>query len=448
MDWNRISEKINAKFAGKITNKVFLDYYFYKYGIMRININELKKQHIILYNDDYYRLYDSSVDKINIFKLLINDDEILFEKRPDCKIIELLKSDYAQLTIAYIKTIKFIGSDNESIYCEHNKQTCQSGNIFHGTDYSFPKEPIAPYNYFGNWYTPGLSSDDVAYGIKVPSESVTYMSKPYSRLYQYKIKNDKTIILFSFDENDNQDDNKNIIYIFAFLMYFDIKFSYVSENVVNISFLNNNAIVNEHDGYEKYNYTQYKNLLDTSLPRPPFVTNKYFIIKSPSNGDGDKPLATKICELSNDNVVDNLKMGGWIISSLNHFLNCSIDYLENVGVWLPYKDENTHMKHAIDQLLPKTEERKTTNVFGEEFVYLERKFYDKYDELIKDTCEHTLKDHHELEKCLMLKLIKILPINQAGGTLNQQILKKYEYETMKHLKYKQKYLKLKNKLNH
>ena len=456
MNWGVITNKINKEIGGNmtnITNKMLLDYYLNKNKSARIYINDVKRQHIIYYDQTYYRLYESSADKIKIFKILVDDDKILFDFRAGCENKELLKKDNKILTVIYIQTAIFMGNSTaENVSCNGPIIICEAGKLFHGTDYALPiKSSVMPYNYFGNWYTPGLSPYDKV----IPGESTLYMINDYARMYQYAIKTGKIMNLFYFDENiyNNDDDSKNLNYVFAFIAYFDIKLEY-NRNGLQILFDNKYAALESNGTYGKYDYTRFKNLINNNGNRTPFTSNSYNVINPPSNGDGDKPLAAKICETTNNGTKNDLKIDGWIFKSMNHFLNCRINSLENVGAWLPYKDDTSHVKKIIDSIIPI--DQQIAEPYGNKYIFLPKSRYEEYDRMVDAEC--AMLPNAELNKCLMYKMISLVPPDQpqqaqqaqqaqqpqTAGNANN-IFQKYEIERMKHMKYKAKYLDLKNK---
>jgi len=432
-----------------ITNGTqLLNYFFSKAEFLKRSVsvdnllNNIRKQHILKYNNQYYRLYNKDNNRLTLYKIISPSGLVVYSKRyQNCEIlnIDITPQNYNHFEYLMIPTITI---NNSSIEPPINRQDFNNDvvithysnkyvkHIYHGTSYSQISDPLhnidyTPYNQYGNWYSFGISPADImmlhAVGLelKIPSESASYSTNPdYPNnpyyIYKYKIRNN--IIAFDFGEEQRD----YIRFILGHLLYFDVQ---VCNNT--LYFYDNYSIRDATGKVEKYNYTQTKNLRNLQGAEVAFSSG-WQIISNASAGDGDKSLAAKMCDIYNNNTDENkINVSAWIINDILHLMNCKTRDIENVGVWITYKQpfqqklQQMYGTSDLNQILPElnqgiapTNHLDKTSLGGLEYLYIPKSRYND------DT----------------LRAIVFDGIITFGG----KYYKKY-------LKYKQKYLKLKNK---
>jgi hypothetical protein len=365
---------------------------------------------------------------------------------------------------------------NNALYCNGNK--CTVSKIFHGTGYIFPDDAEnAPYNYYGNWFTLGINNNEKG------GESTIYMSNQDTGagyLYEYEIK--KLIKVLYFKENEQID------YLFAHMMYFETSIGIVDnanikaylklDDSTNYIIPTNNDTINSFifkdtytirdpiEGIEKYNYTIKKNLLNTSLPEPPFTNGYWSVIKAESFGDGDKGLAGKICNYSNSNdqtVPLRLNIKGWILHNFFFLMSCNPqEILRNLGVYIKLKPSlisgNPTINESFDRII---ELYKNVllgdgivleNILYENYIFVPKNKYEIFRKKLK-TLSEEFKKNTELKPLYDDYIKKILDIFAASDEakrleLHKKIITPDRFLIggnyyQKYLKYKSKYLKLK-----
>jgi hypothetical protein len=179
---------------------------------------------------------------------------------------------------------------------------------------------------YGNWY-----SMDVG-------ESSGYMAgNSCQKMYQYKTKRDINLYYLN--------DDKDLEYWLLYAQYFDLKVD--SDDLYKIKFHDEFTIRSANNIIEKYNYTEFKNLKSSNKPVLfPSTTKKWEFIKLATSGDGDKPLAAKICYLQHNNS-DNIHIvaNGWEINQINHIMLCNIDNLNLENIYLSYDFYEKYLKN-------------------------------------------------------------------------------------------------------
>lgn len=272
----------------------------------------------------YYRFiyYKKSVNKIILKEIYDSVKEIIHWSDSDLPIKEFdLDIDGINLCI--------LSSPVETL------NPCDDKVLYHGSGYRMPKKSDRnPYNKYGNWYSYAPSTMPFN-----QTEAYTYLSKDISYFYTYKLK--KTIKAYNADCDDEGSDFDN--YIFLFIMFFDIVIGFYETGNVDIvntrqdEHNKNNKVLlffNTHTKRDatgvikKYNYTIYENLINTKGEKIEFENNKFQIIKS-NNGDGDKPLAAKMCSVFTDDKMPEKHIGTWLLSAKGprspekHFMCCN-----------------------------------------------------------------------------------------------------------------------------
>lgn len=298
-------------------------------SITTINeFNLLKNQHIIKYDNLYYKKNNNND---YIYNICSNYDSIdmnnnLATTVPciEIKNIDIIKLKYLKPCILTIK---------------------QDTQLYHGTGYQMPIESDhSPYNMYGNWYEfPYIIGKTLNYDVKkfkAVGESKAYAysgdyKKPVApRIYTYKVIKDFNILYIETETG--------IEYLFAHVMFMPIL---IKDNTIQITTSKTMGKLfgpNDID-LEKYNYTESKNIIDSTKLIPQFglynkdgtYINQSFSIplKLASSGDGDKPLASEICDILHNGLSTyNLSISGWVIGSINHLMYCGkIGYIENIS---------------------------------------------------------------------------------------------------------------------
>jgi hypothetical protein len=262
-------------------------------------------------------------------------------------------------------------------------------------------------------------------------------------------------------------------------------------------FKDTNTIRQATDGMIlKYNYTVKKNLLDITKEEPEFTIGYWSVIKSELTDDGDKGLAGKLCKYYNskDNSVPlRLQISGWVVNNIFYLMACNPkEILENVGVYIkifpngvtgnpvvqekllkyfklyldkliinPIRNEQINFEDYIfvpkdnynifrDKIKSMKQEYesflKTKVSYNRRFKFLDFLFGRKYNDTFK--IKNTLYDAYVNE--LSLKL------NEPGDEIRLENHKKLTDPNIfliggsyykKYLKYKSKYINLKNTFN-
>jgi hypothetical protein len=297
---------------------------------------------VILYIEDnnkainIYRLckYDSSNDEVTLNQININDE--IDYNNISIQIVIYYKTLIGKPYMALITEEKKIIVNNNPpekfcVTVNDKDKTISVKYVYHGTSYPYGYIN-APYNFYGNWFTLGLDEESEQNNFAIPFESSAYgISNAPFLIYKYKIKNE--MLVFHF--NNEYEIEK---YFSLFILYFKIKFCN-NNNILSIKYYDTHTIRGTANNIEKYNYTQYKNLINLNNQQIPFST-EWQIIKLPSSGDGDKSLAGKICDLYNSDVNHQTnKVSGWVIGGLLHLQNCNpLNNLELVGYYLKLEE--------------------------------------------------------------------------------------------------------------
>ena len=363
----------------------------------KLAYTDIKYEHIICINNDpskskinnkFYRKIDINGNNL-ILREIVKDNKIFYDNLEILKLSELIIDYIQNVNDICIISVSFDNLDDEY------------SSITHGTGYKqLESAEFAPYNFYGNWfvyYNYYQSDDSYPFG-----ESSTYMTNPdINYLYEYKLKKD--INVFSIDDDDYKYNWTS--YILIYIMFFDICIGSYKYNLiydVNDYSIDYHEYPNKtllfRDTYsvrvgqakiiDKYNYTVYKNNLDLSLPSVPFSDN-WINIKG-TDGDGDKPLAAKLCELTNEGTTEHLKISGWFINDKKHLMLCNPkEVLSNKGVYLvlPQDKFKNSMQIFIDAInqykisnnitddLLKIDEKNTI-----QYLYVNRSYYKKFNE--------------------------------------------------------------------
>jgi hypothetical protein len=134
----------------------------------------------------------------------------------------------------------------------------------------------------------------------------------------------------------------------------------------------------------KYDYTIGKNILNPAGISPTGLyikdinnedvkikDNYYDLLKLPSEGDGDKPLASKICDLVNSQNNFSLKIRGWLIKNVGHLMFCGqLGYIKNIGATGKYPEIDLHLDTLI--FTPKTEP--DYNIYYKKYLKYKNKY--------------------------------------------------------------------------
>jgi hypothetical protein len=301
--------------------------------------------------------------------------------------------------------------------------------IYHGTGYRMPEESDrSPYNKFGNWYIYTTKDNPQE------TESYTYITKDIGFLYTYKLKNELKYYDATVIDGTPEYDN----YVFLFIMHFDIKIGYYDDSSDNLKYLLNDpnkTLMNKrallyYDTHtmrtatgqiEKYNYTQYENLLKPDNKKIVF-TPLWVPIRSYS-GDGDKPLAAKICEMYNDK---KHSMGTWKLNMgpyESHLMICNpIKLLENVSTRIIIKSSQLINENLYDKfkkaMIPFITDKIGVKFIDESdqiIIIVDKSNYKKYNDLMK-------KDFPGLKELLIIELDK--PDTELQKKINDKINEK------------------------
>jgi hypothetical protein len=298
----------------------------------KFTVNDIKYEHIIYVNDRFYRkIGDISGNCIQL-KEIIENNKIWYN--PD-KV-----NTMPTLFIDYIERAKDIIVLQPPTVKKH-----KTGILTHGTGYRQRQDAeYAPYNFYGNWfiYNDILTKD--VNGITLYGESKTYFSSPnINYFYTYNLKNDYdffhlndvNLIPKKLKEKNSLD---ALSLLLIYIMYFDIAIgSFKKETIINnikvdysenfdtypdkiLLFYDQYTIRNSIKDIEKYNYTQFKNNLN--LTGPPIGFSSYWMSIKATDGDGDKPVAAKLCD-TNSMDDTHLKIKGWYIANLTHLMICN-----------------------------------------------------------------------------------------------------------------------------
>lgn len=305
---------VNTKY-GVVNNKNVLLYFFDNFEITKTKtkikneneINTLTQQNIIKFKNSFYRKSNTPNVIYNICEI---DNVILLDETDDCTKIIIDNSNYQ-----FIEYISFpltkINIDNI---------------LYHGTPYQMPSDSNhAPYNWYGNWFSPSLD------------ESSTYMcgiNGEERRLYIYRTTQSFNIL--------NINNEGSLLYVLICIAFLKT----IIDNTNHAICIYTNKTIgvqrNQIVDLEKYDYTIRKNLLRPDLQDDFGLFNVQndkledgFVlpIKMASSGDGDKPLAAEICSINNENLPNNkMKINGWSISDVNHIMICNPkSVLENIA---------------------------------------------------------------------------------------------------------------------
>lgn len=313
-----------------------LNYFSDKNNFLYKDINTLwnnekystvKYEHIIKYNNNYYRRVRFNVNlPILVIRKMLSDDnnESLYDELIGDEIQLDISTEAInrQLIIIGVPIYEFKSGDNLFLRCNILNKKCEVKNVYSGSDYIFPiASKYTPYNYYGNWLTIGINqssfNDNMTLGFtneeattrSEGGESTSYFVKNNSPGYIYKYKIEEPVNCLYFDEEDN------FSYLLAHLMYFNCKI-----DIGSILYKDNYTVRDARKNIDKYNYTQYKNNLQPDKPIPPFAPMDWYILKNASSGDGDKSLAAKMCSREKNN--EHLNVDGWIIKDLLHLMSC------------------------------------------------------------------------------------------------------------------------------
>jgi hypothetical protein len=328
-----------------------LDYIFKKFisnvqTIINISFFKyIKRQHLIKYENNYYRKVDG---KDQIFR--INYENKIYYDNILKSIINITVDNVNKLT--YLKPA--IGTIKKDTI------------IYHGIGYQRPvSTDHTPYNWYGNWYDFPYEYID-SYVVSIPNKPTTSLKYLYStkepRLYQYKISNNFNVLLF----DENIDSNT---YLLFSIMFLDI--AILHEGIhIKTNMTKGNLILDEvpiRIDIGKYDYTIGKNILNPAGISPTGLYIKddknedvqikkeyYVLLKLPSEGDGDKPLASKICDLVNNQNIYSLDIKGWLIKDVRHLMFCGqLGYIENIGATGKNKEKELYSDSF--NFTPKTE---------------------------------------------------------------------------------------------
>jgi hypothetical protein len=320
---------------------------------------DIKYEHIVCVNNVFYRkIRDISGNSIEL-KEIVENNKIWY--------------NYDQVNRMPSLIINCIDRANDIIVlgCTTTIKN-HEGIITHGTGYRQLRDAsYAPYNFYGNWFvyldnenaiTDGSDPDDRFYiknnGTRdkkenIFGESITYLTSDNTNyFYTYNLNNEYKF--FKLNENTSID----LTYLLLYIMYFDIAIGSYLNNTISEEF---NTYANKlilfcdqytirvKDIISKYNYTEFKNNLDLTKPPVPFNSN-WAVIKA-TNGDGDKPIAAKLCDT---NSMDNthLKIAGWYLEEQKHLMLCNPkDFLRNKNVYIlisTKKKTKYFLKNLID----------------------------------------------------------------------------------------------------
>jgi hypothetical protein len=394
--------------------------------------NALNRFQILTYTKDskkiICRLHDKKETitadgkKINIVTLFdcISTDGMIMHLEPDISDVKTkpfdinLETEYKNIKIHQNKIYTVKKSEDASPRepnCSKQDMICNVKYVYTGTSYPFPKESgYNPYNYYGNWYTFGIGENDMStekmfldYGIididrvdieTVPFESVSYVDTSYTLdkpavLYRYKIKEDFNVL---YMEDENSD------YMMAFLSHFKIKLEKTSGDKGDKG---DKGDIKYYDTYskvvdgeiQKYNYTQHKNLLNKS-GNPVGFDSAWRTVKIASSGDGDKPLAAKICEMTND-VYPHNAINGWVIKEIFHLMSCNFHKLSIDGAFYLTKE----FISVLPLLTSAQKELENTNLAEYEKIVEEKKIKrDLYNQVVNKIIQYLLDDKIGVER--------------------------------------------------
>ena len=268
-------------------------------------------------------------------------------------------------------TINYNDDDNNICVLSLNTKILKESDIYsiyHGTGRRMPSaSDYAPYNLYGNWFMYDTSS---SHGIQ--TESTTYLTKPLiNYLYRYKLKHDITVYNIDMQEGTEIIDS----YIFLHIMFFNITIG--SYNFIQIPGMDRQIIFNQSDTeysnktllfyddkskrtaaniIDKYNYTNYKNLIDRDKPKFTFSDPSWQFILG-YTGDGDKPIAAKLCETYNENLINpNNHILGWYLNvgkpTSHHLMLCNpMETIENTNVYLVITEHELTNNKLTDEFV-------------------------------------------------------------------------------------------------
>ena len=379
----------------------FINDYCIPFDIMS-NLESLIKNYILCYesllNNNMYKSFyrikdipkeylDASINNDNNFLSSIKDDVEIYEISKDDNEIQY---DYVDEMItpslfismeklnALIDDCKIIGLNIINVDYDQNrykpkfKNTIAVKNLYNGTSYTYPIESgYNPFNKYGNWYAMGL--DKPSYNCNnnkdsiLPAESLGYLNKEKSVNYVYKYKIIKPLKMFYINSDTFTDISKD--YVIGFLQFFKFK-------IINNEwkYYDTYSMRDDKGSIQKYNYTLFANNINNNNNKLIF-NNDYQTLATASQGDGDKPLAAKICDLFNDN---KIKVNGWIIKNILHLMNCNAkDYIENEGCYIKIANDipDKNVEKILNDLKTNNniiDNTKNAYGYGETFYYVNK----------------------------------------------------------------------------
>jgi len=345
----------------------------------------VRKNHIIKYNNNYYRidrntgyLYPIINDNYSIYerayqdgysvkeieKLFLGEAEKIGDPgvRESANLMLAKKLEKGVLKFYGVDKIELNPGDRLCTSSDSFKRLGIPDNMYHGSSYNYPtKSNYQPYSCLGNWYQyPGFSRtedetmkvmydmqgmereyDNFVIGASVyPTESRNYdvsqpgNARPYI-ITNYKIN--ETTLLYNIPKEESYN------YFILHLQYFSCRIN-PQKNEIEIF---SDKIYRDATGKpDKYNYTTNANLLGSSSG---FCESHYKNTTSPSRGwynfttasknDGDKALAAEICMKKNINPNEIEDIDGWYLEELLHLMRCGINKVEVQGFTIKLFEE-------------------------------------------------------------------------------------------------------------
>jgi hypothetical protein len=333
---NQTYNILKKNLPNDIIDKSLEDIYTYlvtKYKVKLIYINEqLIIFNMIVYDEQqkiFYRYKNTNNNNVILKKCIfvINYDnniktETFIESQdhpiliPNDKFKEYLSFNIHVQTICNGNDVSL----NLQNFINNNNKICIK-NVYHGT--SYPNIYNMPYNYHGNWFTFGLSDNEKYSNVQIPAESASYYIVDKTNvIYRYKLKKEIRVFKMLTDKflNTIKLDKENefvLQYLILYLIFFD--FRAITNAGKKTFYIFDEYTIRKHDGeIQKYNYTEYKNIHNLNQTEPIFNTG-WQTLNFPSNGDGDKPLASKMCSYYRKN---QNSINGWIIGDILHLQLC------------------------------------------------------------------------------------------------------------------------------
>jgi hypothetical protein len=323
----------------------------------------------------FYRKYGTKFyNPIVEIKTDILDKEIITNRYEEgYKLIDLPENCYYGIIKADI--IQY--EENSILYHGSNRRLGVDEDEF-DSSYNYK-----PYNLIGNWFTPDINA------------TIGYTGRENVRIYEYKT-NKKLKLLNLETEESIAYFIHHILFIKTFILdekiYFLVNLSRgycITDEITKVADVDG-ALVEKlrrdkkcednKTQLAKYDYSKFKNLKkDNRSPYGLYIVqkdyenqnnflNENFIseFKSASQGDGDKILASELCNLLHSDNEDDYKIYGWklAIGEVLHIMICDTQYINLVRGFGPKEDEFVY----------KDEEKFKTDKYFKKYIKYKNKY--------------------------------------------------------------------------